>query len=73
MGTFTCMRFRCGQGVLVCRLGAGYRNFVILGIDFDQWRSCFHILVVVNQQLHDVPGDARADGVQVSIDLRVVG
>ena len=59
-------------GILISRLGFRDRHLVIRGIDLDQRRSRFHILVVVHQKLDHMPGDARADGIEVAIDLGVV-
>ena len=65
--------FGRGLGILIGGPGLRHRHLVVLGINLDQRRARLHKLIVVDQKLDDVSGDTRADGVQVAINLRVVG
>ncbi len=62
---------RFGVGQVGFRLGE--RDFVVLRIDADQHVARVHELLVFRLHLDDVPVDPRADGVDVPVDLRVVG
>src|SRR4029077_6562344 len=62
---------RLGVGQICFRLGN--RDLVIVGIDPDQDIASLHVLLVIGQHLNHVAADARADSVDVPVDLSVVG
>ena len=63
------LRLRVGK----VRLGLVERDLVVGGVDVGQRIAGLHRLVVVDVDLDDVAGDARAHLVEVAVHLRVVG
>ena len=62
-----------GLGIFKVRLGALESDLIVGRIDFYQHRSRLHVLVVLHVELDDMSGDAGADGIDVAVDLSVVG
>ena len=73
MGTLTPAAGGSGLGVFEISLGAFVGDLVIGGIDFHQHGPGLHVLVVEDVQFDDVAGDASADGIDVTVDLGVIG
>ena len=66
-------RLGAGLSFLVVGLGAIERDLVVGGIGHDQHVALVHELAVIDIDLDDLSADARADGIDVSVDLGVVG
>jgi len=48
------------------------RDFIVFGIDLDKHRAFLNVLVIVHIHLDYVTGNAGADGIKVSVYLRIV-
>ena len=64
-----------GDGLVVGqrRLGIRHRHLVVVGIELGEDGAGLDVLVVVHPHAAHIAGDARADRIHVSVDLRVVG
>ena len=73
MGTLTvCLD---GGGLRAGEVGLGLLDgdLIVLGIDLGDELADFDLLVVVDVDLDDLAGDARADLIEIAVDLGVVG
>ena len=64
-----------GGGLRAGEVGLGLleRHLVVLGVDLGDGCTDVHLLVVIDVDLDDLAGDARADLIEVAVDLSVVG
>ena len=69
-----CLRAeKVGLRVVIIGLGTSDRNFVVGVVDLHQHVAFVDELPVVIVDLHDLSADARADGIDVAVNLGVVG
>ncbi len=64
----------CGRlSIFKIGFGALVGDLIVRRINLDQHRSRLHVLIVLDVELDHVAGDARADGIDVAVDLGIVG
>src|SRR2546430_395641 len=63
---------RLCQGVVVVSSGAVYGDLIIARINLHQRCPRIYILVIRHEQFHHMPTNTRADGIQMSVYLRVI-
>ena len=73
MGTLTVawMAAACALARLAWACSSG--DLIVLGVDLGDGLAGLDLLVVVDVDLDDLAGDARADLIEVAVDLGVVG
>ncbi len=65
-------RTKIGFGLRELRAGLLQGYLVVAGIELDEKLARFNRLIVVDVDCVDRPADPRADGIEISIHLRIV-